>query len=154
MPRATSGWRCSSYARKIEANAESGEGGGHYVALGCYFSGDCASGCALWIYRDCFGCGRNCEISLFPVPGYLPGALYHRNERGEKALELLNDTWAELCRKHRPAVCALHRSLTSCPDSRSGIFGTRSVYGVNGAQNPSSATSASWAYVSGGTVGI
>jgi hypothetical protein len=25
----------------------------------------------------------------------LPGALYRRNERGEKVLELLNETWAE-----------------------------------------------------------
>jgi hypothetical protein len=62
----------------------------HYVALGCYFSGDCAGSCALWIYRDCLGCGGNCEISLFPVPGCLPGALYRWNERGEKVLETFN----------------------------------------------------------------
>src|SRR5207244_9231859 len=67
----------------------------HYVALGCYFSGDCAGSCALWVYRNCLGCGGNCEISVFPVPGYLPGALYRRNERGEEVLELLNETWAE-----------------------------------------------------------
>src|SRR6266436_7130149 len=67
----------------------------HYVALGCYFSGDCAGSCALRVYRNCLGGGGNCEISVFLVPGYLPGALYRRNERGEEVLELLNETWAE-----------------------------------------------------------
>src|SRR4029077_11126845 len=64
----------------------------HYVALGCYFSGDCAGSCALWVYRNCLGCGGSCEISVFLVPGYLPGALHRRNERGEEVLELLNET--------------------------------------------------------------
>ena len=41
---------------------------------------------ALWVYRNCLGGGGNCEISLFPVPGCLPGALYRRNEHGEKVL--------------------------------------------------------------------
>src|SRR5205823_4146291 len=66
--------------------------GDHYVALGCYFSGDCSGSCALWVYRDCLGCGGNCEISVFPVPGCLPGALYRRNERSEKVLALVDLT--------------------------------------------------------------
>src|SRR5205823_4139869 len=59
-------------ARNIAVMGESEKGGDYYVALGCYFSGDCASSCALWVYRDCLGRGGNCEISLFPVPGCLP----------------------------------------------------------------------------------
>ena len=66
--------------------------GDYYVALGGYFSGDCAGSCALWVYRDCLGCGGNCEISLFPIPGCLPGTFYRRHERGEKILELVESS--------------------------------------------------------------
>src|SRR5438105_11563737 len=55
----------------------------HYVALGCYFSGYCAGSGAFWVYRHCRGGGGSCEISLFPIPGCLPGTFYCRNERGK-----------------------------------------------------------------------
>ena len=40
------------------------------------------------------GRGGNREISLFPVSRCLPCALYRRNDRGEKALDVTNETWA------------------------------------------------------------
>src|SRR4029077_11160518 len=144
----------------------------HYVALGCYFSGDCTGSCALWVYRNCLGCGGEFEISVFLVPGYLPGDLYRRNERGEEVLELLNETGQkqgtqtlglcatqvfDLCsvtsrvgrRTNFDSVQRVATPLSAQADKpvfrQSGILGRCPSYGVNGAQNPSSATSASWA---------
>jgi hypothetical protein len=43
-------------------------------------------GSAVRVHGHCFSRGRNCEISLFPLPGHVPDLLHSRHFGCEKAV--------------------------------------------------------------------